>query len=257
MPVKWGSRGLTESGFRGIVYFRGRWVSTEEDLPSKYTEKDGTPKTQAKFNFANVEILAFESAITVNDGKLGQYYNYSRSKSSVWGKLQIDLEKFADDARFAEHLEGPLPDAFYGVDLIWARKFYPMGGDSQPGMAFVPIDLGENHEKYAKGQVEGGSIDVDKEASGSKSSGPSVPDSLPDELVALVKKAAKDGATESVIRKAILKGSGEDRKAMSDAGGVESVIAFLLANDHLVADGDDFIAVDTEDEQPAEVAAEA
>jgi hypothetical protein len=254
--AKWGSKGLTESGFRALVFFRGKWANVEEDLPSKFIdEKTGLPKTQTKFNFIDVEPLAYENPVKLEDGKLGQFYNDSSAKNSTWGRLQVDLEKFAENAKFAEHLQGPLPDAFYGVDLIWARTYYPMGGNSQPGFAFIPVDLGENAEKYTKGLVEGGSIDVGRAGSGQADKGPAIPDSLPDELVELVKEAAgEDGASDSEIRKAINKGGGELRKAMSEAGGVPAVIAYCVEHDHLVLDGDKYVALDgdgAEDEAEA------
>lgn len=242
--AKWGSKGLTESGFRALVFFRGKWANTEEDLPSKFIdEKTGLPKTQSKFNFIDVEPLAYENPVKLEDGKLGQFYNDSSAKNSTWGRLQVDLEKFAENPRFAEVIKGPLPDAFYGVDLIWARTYYPMGGNNNPGFAFIPVDLGENAEKYTKGLVEGGSIDVGK--AGQADKGPAIPDSLPDELVELVKEAAgEDGATDSEIRKAINKGGGELRKAMSDAGGVPAVIAYCVEHDHIVEDDGKFVALE-------------
>ena len=224
MPANWGSKGLTETGFNAIIYFAGRITSIEEDLPSDYPNNDGSPRLQTKFNFSEVELLAWEAPVTLNEPTLTKYVNQTQSKRSTWGRMQTDLEAFAN----RKHLEGPLPDCIVGTTFVFGRKIYPMGNNV--GMAWVPVDTIDNVEKYRKGKVEPGSVDTGL-ASGDKSKAKSdIPDSLDDVLLDFLNETLSEteGISVDNLKKAIV-GKRATRTAMGEAGGIESVVKFLLS----------------------------
>ena len=247
MSARWGTKGLVETGFNAIVFFKGTLTGIEEDLPSDYPDPKGKIQYQTKFTWTDIELLAWEAPQVIEDGELRKFVTQKDTKKSTWGQLQRDIETFAN----RQHLEGVLPDCIKDEAFIWARVEYSFGAKVSPGMAWVPVDTIENIEKYQKGLVEGGSIDTGKDASGGK--GPKIPDSIEPVVEKAVFSVTKDGATKDEIKQALI-GKGPSRKGMATAGGVDSVIAYLLGQGTLAEEDGKFHTVKTEDEAEAPAA---
>lgn len=233
MPARWGTKGLVETGFNAVVYFKGKLTEIEEDIASDFPDNKGNTQYQTKFVFSDVELLAWEAPVELENNEFRRFITQKDSKRSTWGRTQADFEAFAN----RHHLEGPLPDCLKDTEFIWGRVEYPMGRGASPGMAYIPVDLAENAEKYDKGLVEGGSQDTARAAEGSSSKGPKIPDSISDEVEAAVLAVVEgDGASESDIKQALV-GKGPTRTGMAEAGGVASVIAYLV-QEGKIADND-------------------
>lgn len=241
MAARWGTKGLVETGFNAIVFFKGTLSEIEEDLPSDFPDQKGNVQYQTKFTWTDIELLAWEAPVTLDDGELRKFVTQKDTKKSTWGQMQRDIETFAN----RQHLEGVLPDCIKDEAFIWARVEYSFGAKVSPGMAWVPVDVIENIEKYQKGLVEGGSIDTGKDASGK--AGPKIPDSIEPVVEKAVLAAADGGCTQDEIKQALI-GKGPTRKGMAAAGGVDSVIAYLLGTGALAEEEGKFHTVKAEDE---------
>lgn len=234
-----------------MVYFIGKLTEIEEDIASDFTNDKGETRYQSKLQWTDVEPLAWEAPVTLEDNQFRRYVTQSDAKRSTWGFMQRDFENFAN----RQHLDGVLPDCLLNTDFIWARVEYQMGRNTSPGMAYVPVDVAENREKYEKGLVEGGSEDTGKASEGSGGSkGPKVPDSIEQAVEDAALAAAEGGASADDIKQALI-GKGPTRKGMAAAGGVEAVIAYLVKHGKLeesdgtysVPTGDDAGSDDSEE----------
>lgn len=240
MAARWGTKGLVETGFNAIVFFKGTLTEIEEDLPSDFPDNKGNVQYQSKFTWSDVELLAWEAPVTIEDDELRKFVTQKDTKKSTWGQMQRDIEAFAN----RHHLEGVLPDCIKNEAFIWARVEYSFGRGISPGLAWVPVDTLENIEKYQKGLVEGGSIDTGKDASGKK--GPKIPDSIEPAVEKATLAAADGGASSDDIKQALI-GKGPTRKGMAAAGGVDSVIAYLLGTGALVEEDGKYVAQSSDD----------
>lgn len=229
MPATYDTEKLVQTGFKAIVFFRGTLTSREEDLPSSFKDGKGNLQYQTKFGWdvPDGNILAFEAPVVLEDGTFRQFVTQKNTKNSTWGKMIVDWKNFAD----RQHLEGAFPDCLEGLDLIWARKEYPMGQNANPGMAYIPVDTGDNFKKYEKGLVEGGSIDTGADSDAKK--GVKVPTEIDAKVEVAVLEIVDGGASAPDI-KAVLTSKGPLRKGMATAGGVEPVIAYLVKSGKIV-----------------------
>lgn len=198
MPASWKTDELTEGGFKGIKEMVATLVDVEEDVESQYG-------SQIALHFEDVEIIESVDPIVLEDGTLTSWVRQSSKKNSTNGKMLADWEEFA-----AAHKLGALPDAVKGRQMRWIRKEYEFGKDSDGtallGSAFIPVELvGEGDAKIETAEV---------------------PDELADAVLAVV---SDDGATKDILRRELNK-KAATRKALTQLGGLEKLLAALVTS---------------------------
>jgi len=218
MPAVWNEDDFSESGLKSIEAFTGKLYEVEEDIENDRTLDDGTRLTglQTAFHWEEVEDVESPEPVKLEGGKLTSWVKQKSSKNSTFHRMFKDWSTFAQSAGIA-----PLPSGLFGKRIRWERKTYSYGADFNPGRAFVPVSLVTIAE--AKRPV-----------------GPPVAPSVPSDKLQgfITDQVGEDGATLDIIRRAVVKAGAKAKKAVEDAGGLESILEYIVGTGALTeADG--------------------
>lgn len=236
MPAVWGEDEFQSGGLKGITKFVGELDEIEDDVEGKFG-------MQLALYFSEVEVLESVDEVSLEDGKYTDWIKQSNRTGSVNEAFATNIREFIKD----HDLGKSVPDSIYGNRIIWERQTVVEGDEEKkmsPGTCLVPIALeGEEDEKPAKkSKASKSSKSTEKKGRKAKPEPEPEPDedddsenesSIPDTLVDfIVETVGEDGATRDLIRRNITKKT-PMRKAMTEAGGLETVLDYLVENERL------------------------
>ena len=213
-PSVWDSTDFVDGGLKSIVRFRGKLRETEEDVEGEYG-------AQVALHFYDVEILEAGDDVHLEEGLYTDWIKQSVKKNSVnhrmigkWEEAALELDiKWAGAKTFVDR------------DLVWERQvvWEPNSDDMSPGKALIPISLGD----AAKASTDKRTTPSEETTEGN--------DDISDELVEFITQATGDGLTGALIKRAVTK-KVKMKNAMVKAGGLDTVIEYMVENDLLVED---------------------
>jgi len=219
MPLVRNTDAFIEGGIKGILLFEATLTGLEEDIPNTFQEG----KLQARIDYADVEVLEAEDAVTLEDDNFHFYFTQTNKSKSVAEKVITRYNAFAME----HNIEGLAIDNLEGMRLIWAREVieYKVRPGQEP--------LSPAKFWYPVGKA-GDDLDVIKKAlkSGSGSKGGTKVDSSK-ALNDFILDASSMGVTEAGLKATIKSAPSGVRKAMLAGGGLDKVLTSLVATELL------------------------
>jgi len=207
----WNPEDFTEGGFKGIKKIEAVLQDLEDGVEGKYGD-------QIRFDFVNVSIVESEEPVKLNDNELTEYIKESQRTGSVNQKMVLDWTAVAKELGV-----GPIPSCFKGVPMIWEHRTYDFGEGMSPGMAYVPVS-------FLDGAFTGG---ADPEGD------MEIPDALRDKIIEVL---GTEGATLEMVQASVVKKK-TTREPAKALGGIETVLAELVASETLAVDDDGLFTV--------------
>ncbi len=253
-PAVWTDDEFVSGGLKGITKFQGQLTEIEEDVSGKFGD-------QLALYFDECEVLESEEEVSLEGGKYTDWIKQTNKKNSVNQAFVAGITTFIK----AQKLKGGVPDALYGVDIIYERTVVIEGDDSEgmsPGLCLLPIALAGEEEKPAKPARRGGKAaappadeepaDPPKRQRRSRAAAQEPPPAdeseIPAELTAFIlTRVTEDGVTQDIIRRDTAKKL--PMKKLRDAvdGGLEAVLTHMVEAETLVEDDGTYFLPEEDD----------
>ncbi len=250
MPAVWNDDEFVSGGLKGINKFQGQLTEIEEDVSGKFGE-------QLALYFDECEVLESAEEVSLEGGKYTDWIKQTNKKNSVNQAFVEGITKFIK----AQKLKGGVPDALYGLDIIWERTVVIEGDESEgmsPGLCLLPIALASEVEEAKpagrKGRAAAPVASDDEEETEeapappkrqrrSRAAATEPPPSdddesdIPADLVAFIlTRVTEDGVTQEIIRRDIAKKLAMKKLRDSVDGGLETILAHMVESEALTED---------------------
>jgi len=253
LPAVWNDDEFVSGGLKGITKFQGQLTEIEEDVEGKYGD-------QLALYFDECTVLESAEEVSLEGGKYTDWIKQTNKKNSVNQAFVSNIATFIK----AHKLKGGVPDALYGVDIIWERQVVIEGDEEagmSPGLCLLPIALADDEPapatKARKGRAAAPPADEEEEAPAKparrrRSAAAEPPaeeeSDVPKELTDFIlSRVGEDGATQDLIRRDIAKKLA--MKKLKDAvdGGLEAVLTHMVSEGLLTEDDGTYFLPEEED----------
>lgn len=258
MPAVWTDDEFVSGGLKGITKFSGQLTEIEEDVDGKFGD-------QLALYFDECEVLEAAEEVSLEDGKYTDWIKQTNKKNSVNQAFVNHITTFIKSHK----LKGGVPDALYGLDLIWERTIVIEGNEEDgmsPGLCLLPIAMSDEAPakpaKTTKSRRVAPPADDEEEAAPpkrarrSRAAATTPPPDDTDEdssdfpialTTFIVSRVGEDGATQDLIRRDIAKKLA--MKKLKDAvdGGLEAVLSHMVEAGTLTEDEGTYFLPEEED----------
>lgn len=258
MPAIWSSGDATEGGLKGITQFVGKLSEVEEDVEGK--DFGNGARLQLALHFYDVEVEESVDEVSLEDGKYTDWINQSSRKGSVNVAWLNALEEFCE----ANDLDVEnLPDCIYDTEIRFRREVLVEGNEERnlsPGKALIPVEIvgKESKSKGRSSSSKGKSSTKEEKPARSSTRSRKAKDEEEDEggdhsegqgeldsgfIDFVVEAVGEYGSTRDLLRREIVKKSAM-RKIMTEFGGLDAVLEYLVEHDHITEDDGTYFQVE-------------
>ncbi len=244
MPAVWNDDEFVSGGLKGITKFQGQLTDIEDDIEGKFN-------TQYALYFDECVVLESAEEVSLEDGKFTDWIKQTNKKGSKHQAFVRHITTFIKDHK----LKGGVPDALFGLDIIWERQTVIEGDEDDgmsPSLCLVPIAMADD-EPAPKSRRAAKTDDEEAPAKPARRRRSAAAESPAEESVSreltdfILSRVGEDGATQDLIRRDIAKKL--PMKKLKDAvdGGLEAVLVHMVSERLLTEDDGTYFLPEDED----------